>query len=116
MSNIIAFRFEDSAEVRTLERDGEPWFVAKDVGDVLGLKNSRTLRNLDDDEKGVAKLHTLGGEQEVNIVNESGLYALIFRSRKLEAKKFRKWVMSEVLPSLRKTGKYRMPDEISQKL
>lgn len=94
-------------DVRYEMIDGEPWFVANDVCNILGIVNSRdALSRLEDDEKGVGITDTLGGKQEMNIVNESGLYNLIFQSRKPEAKKFRKWVTSEVLPSIRKTGKY----------
>ncbi len=72
-------------------QDGEPWWVAKDVCNVLGLTNSRmALEALDEDEKGVSKVYTLGGEQDMNIISESGLYALIMRSNKPEAKRFRK--------------------------
>ena len=93
--------------VRTVLNNGNVWFVAKDVCDALGLDNNRqALTRLDDDEKGVTKIDTLGGKQEMTIVNESGLYNLIFTSNKPEAKAFRKWVTSEVLPSIRKTGKY----------
>ena len=108
MSNIISYTFSASeTEVRIILIDDQPWFVAKDVCNILGLTNSReALRSLDDDEKGVSNADTLGGKQKVQIVNESGLYALIFKSRKPEAKKFRKWVTSEVLPAIRKHGAY----------
>lgn len=93
--------------VRVVVRDGEPWFVAADVCAVLGTKNHReSLRHLDDDEKGVISNDTPGGVQQTSVVNESGLYALVLRSRKPEAKKFTKWVTSEVLPAIRKTGVY----------
>lgn len=106
MNDIQVFDFEDNA-VRVIDIDGEPWFVAADVARVLDIKNSRdAVADLDDDEKGVATTDTLGGRQEMRIINESGLYNLIFRSRKPEAKKFRKWVTAEVLPSIRKTGAY----------
>ena len=94
--------------IRVVEIDGEPYWVAKDVCDVLGIDNSRqALTRLDDDEKkGVIINDTLGGPQQMSVVSESGLYALIFTSRKPEAKVFKKWVTSEVLPSIRKTGVY----------
>ena len=100
---------EISAEIRTVKINNEPWFVANDVCAILNHTNPRkALQMLDDDEKGVTKGYTLGGVQEMNVVSESGLYALIIRSNKPEAKKFRKWVTSEVLPAIRKTGSYNM--------
>lgn len=112
MNDIQVFDFEDNA-VRVIDIDGEPWFVAADVCRILDIKNSRdAVADLDDDEKGVANTDTLGGRQEMRIINESGLYNLIFRSRKPEAKKFRKWVTAEVLPSIRKTGMYVEPGRI----
>jgi prophage antirepressor-like protein len=111
MNGLQLFKFEGARKVRVVIRDGEPWFVAKDVCDILGLENNRDAlsKMLDDDEKGVEKIYTLGGTQEMNIVSESGLYALIMRSNKPEAKVFRKWVTSVVLPSVRKTGRYLVP-------
>ncbi|MBQ3626981.1 MAG: Bro-N domain-containing protein [Synergistaceae bacterium] len=109
MSNAIQeFNF-NARQVRVVMKDNEPWFVAKDVCEILGYVNSRKALgdHLDEDEKGVTKCDTLGGAQEMNIINESGLYTLIIRSNKPEAKKFRKWVTSEVLPSIRKTGMYK---------
>ena len=91
----------------TLDEQGTPWFVAKDVCEVLGIRNSRdACSTLDDDEKGVGKVDTLGGIQELTTISESGLYTLIVRSNKSNAKKFRKWVTAEVLPTIRKTGRY----------
>lgn len=94
--------------VRVIVRDGEPWFVAADVCGALDYKNvSQTIGdNLDEDEKGVSAGYTLGGEQKLVVISESGLYALVLRSRKPEARKFAKWVTSEVLPAIRKTGVY----------
>ena len=110
MNDIQVFDFEDNA-VRVIEKDGEPWFVAADVARVLDIQNVRqNLNDLDDDEKGVYNTYTPGGPQEMRVINESGLYNLIFRSRKPEAKKFRKWVTAEVLPSIRKTGMYVAPE------
>lgn len=109
-----ASMFEDDrfGKIRTVEIDGEPWFVAKDVCDCLGLGNSRqaTLR-LDEDEKGVISNDTPGGEQEMTVVSEPGLYALIANSRKPEAKAFKRWVRHDVLPKIRKTGSYSMSGE-----
>lgn len=85
----------------------DPWFVATDLARVLGYRDAtHAIRNLDDDEKGLHTLETPGGDQELSIVSESGLYGLIFRSRKEVARKFRRWVTSEVLPSIRKYGAY----------
>jgi prophage antirepressor-like protein len=116
MNEIQLFNFEGQRRVRVVIRDGEPWFVAKDVCDILCLENSRdTLaKMLDDDEADVEKIYTRsenGVEQkrEMNIVNESGLYTLIMRSNKPEAKRFRRWVTHEVLPAIRKTGRYVAP-------
>lgn len=96
-----------NAPIRVQVINQEPWFVAKDVCDALTIGNSRdAISRLDDDEKGVSVVPTPSGEQPMNIVNESGLYNLIFQSRKPEAKAFRKWVTSEVLPTIRKTGRY----------
>lgn len=94
-------------DVRTVNQNGEPWWVLKDVCDVLELSNSRMVSDrLDEDEKGVSIVDTLGGEQEMTVVSESGLYNVIFLSRKPQAKKFKRWVTHEVLPSIRKHGIY----------
>lgn len=105
-AQVIPFRFE-TREVRTLLIDDQPWFVAADVCQALAVRNNRdALSRLDDDEKGVANTDTLGGAQSVGIINESGLYSLILTSRKAEAKRFKKWVTAEVLPAIRKHGRY----------
>ena len=105
--DLQVFNYTEQHKIRTTVIDGEPWFVAKDIADVLGLSHIReTLRGLDDDEKGVRKVDTLGGNQSMAIVNEPGMYKLIFKSRKQEAKEFSRWVRREVLPSIRKSGMY----------
>ncbi|HDR2255003.1 TPA: phage repressor protein/antirepressor Ant [Escherichia coli] len=110
-NDFTIFKFGDS-EIRVINKCGEPWFVAKDVCDALNLTNSRkALTALDDDEKGVTLSYTLGGEQNLSIVSESGMYTLVLRCRDAVNKgsvphKFRKWVTAEVLPSIRKTGSY----------
>lgn len=103
----FTFHLSDSASftVRTLLRDGEPWFVAADVCAALDLTTEQT-RRLDDDEKGLHSTQTPSGVQQMTIINESGLYALILGSRKPEAKPFKRWVTGEVLPAIRKTGGY----------
>jgi anti-repressor protein len=108
------FDFEGS-KVRTfIDKSGEPWFVATDISSFLGYRMaSDATRILDDDEKGTQIVRTLGGDQKLAIVNESGLYSLIFASRKAEAKKFKKWVASDVLPSIRKTGSYGQQIDLS---
>lgn len=93
--------------VRVVDREGGIWFVANDVCRALEINNSRqAVSRLEDDEKGVIISDTLGGQQEVTIISESGLYALIFRSRKPVAVTFRKWVTAEVLPAIRRTGRF----------
>lgn len=106
MNNIQIFKYENN-DVRTVEMNGEPWFVLKDVCKVLGISKYRdAAERLDDDERAPVRVDTLGGAQEMTAVNESGLYNVILRSDKPEAKPFRKWVTSEVLPSIRKNGGY----------
>ena len=110
MNDILVFHYK-SSEVRTVELNGEPWFVLKDVCAVLGISNHKmTAQRLDADEVSLTDLtDSMGRQQETTVINESGLYNVILRSDKPEAKPFRKWVTSEVLPSIRKTGGYRMP-------
>lgn len=116
MNELQVFDFRGQS-VRTVIRDREPWWVAKDVCDVLGLGNPRTsLALLEDDEKGVHSMDTPGGSQEMTIVSEAGLYSLILRSRKPEAKEFKRWVTHEVLPALRKHGAYMTPETIERTL
>ena len=99
-----------SHSLRVVMRDSEPWFVAADVCDALSIDNNRNATaRLDDDERDVHTMDTPSGTQQMTIINESGLYSLILGSRKPEAKKFKKWVTAEVLPSIRKTGQYSSP-------
>jgi len=106
MNQLQVFNYEEQ-DVRMVIIDGVPWWVLKDVCRVLGVGNARdVVRRLDKDEKGVVPIDTLGGRQEMNVVNESGLYAVILRSDKPNAKKFRRWITHEVLPTIRKTGGY----------
>ena len=112
MGELQIFKYGESP-VRTVVQDGEPWFVLKDVCEVLGMSNNRMVADrLDEDEKGVSQIDTLGGAQGMTIINESGLYNVILRSDKPQAKPFRKWVTAEVLPSIRKTGGYIQGQEI----
>lgn len=104
MNDIKIFENQEFGSVRTVMQDGEPWFVLTDVCKVLEIKNTTDVfKRLDDDER---SRFNLGRQGEANITNESGLYAVILRSDKPVAKKFRKWITSEVLPSIRKTGAY----------
>jgi len=103
---IQVFAF-DSQAVRTITKEGEPWWIARDVCAVLGLENSRkATAELDDDEKGVTICNTPGGPQEMTVISEPGLYSLILRSRKPEARQFRRWITHEVIPAIRRTGAY----------
>jgi prophage antirepressor-like protein len=100
------FQYQGRA-VRVVMKNGDPWFVAKDVCDILEIANSRdAVARLDPDEKGVVLTDTPGGMQEVQAVNEPGLYTLILGSRKPEAKAFKRWITHEVIPAIRKTGAY----------
>ena len=107
----------DHLPVRTVNRDGEIWFIAADVCAALEIVSSRqAVGRLDDDEKGVCTVSTPGGRQEIMIVSESGLYSLILTSRKEEAKRFKRWITHEVLPAIRKTGGYGNQDPERLKL
>ena len=107
-SEVTLFAFEDHLVRTTTDEKGDPWFVAKDVCRVLEIVNHKdAVSRLDEDERdGVGITDRIGRQQTLTVISESGLYALIFRSRKPEAKAFSKWVRSEVLPAIRKTGSY----------
>jgi anti-repressor protein len=115
MNELTTWNFGES-KVRTLERDGEPWFVGKDVAEVLGYSNPRKaiIDHVDDEDKGVTKCDTLGGMQNLTVVNESGLYSLILSSKLPTAKEFKHWVTSEVLPTIRRHGAYMTEQTIEQ--
>lgn len=108
MNELKIFQSPQFGTIRTLTVDNEPWFVGKDVAEILGYSNTRKALNdhVDDEDKGVTKCDTLGGAQEMTIINESGLYSLILLSKLPKAKEFKRWVTSEVLPTIRKTGGY----------
>lgn len=107
MNELRVFESAEFGEVRTVEIEGAPWFVAVDVCRALEIGNSRqALVRLDDDEKGVISNDTLGGKQEMATVSEAGLYALVLSSRKPEAKAFKRWITHEVLPTIRQHGAY----------
>ena len=107
MVDIQLYKNETFGEIRTAVIGGEPWFVAVDVCKALELGNpSMTVERLDDDEKGISTIDTLGGKQRMAIINEPGLYSLVITSRKPEAKAFKRWITHEVIPAIRKTGAY----------
>lgn len=113
MKKMCVITHPQFGEIRSVIVKGEPMFVVKDVCEVLGIVNSRDAASrLDDDERGMSIVPTSSGAQEMNIANESGLYNLIFQSRKPEAKQFRKWVTSEVLPAIRRQGFYVHPSAV----
>lgn len=108
MNELKIFKNEEFGQVRTVMIDGEPYFVGKDVAEILGYAEPRSAisKKVDDEDRGVAKMETPSGMQEMTIINESGLYSLILSSKLESAKKFKRWVTSEVLPTIRKQGYY----------
>ena len=114
MNEIQNFVNEQFGTIRTVNIDGEPWFVAKDVCDILGVQNvTQATQQLEDFER---SMFNIGRQGEANIINESGFYSLVLRSRKPIAKPFRIWVTSEVLPSIRKHGMYATPTTVEAML
>ena len=129
MNNLQVFSYEGK-EVRTLQKGGEPWWVAKDVCDVFGETNrNRAMQTLDEDEKGYTQMNTPGGNQQLAVVNEAGLYALLFAMQPTKARgvseayiaereeklrKFKRWVTHEVLPSIRKHGAYVTTEKLEE--
>lgn len=117
MNSLIPFNY-NSNQIRIIVKDGEPWFVAKDVCDILEISNGRdAVSRLDEDEKNTVVI-TDGtpGNPNMTIISESGVYALVFTSRKEEAKNFKRWVRKEVIPSIRKHGAYMTPETIEKVL
>ncbi|HCY9505943.1 TPA: ORF6C domain-containing protein [Staphylococcus aureus] len=117
MQELQTFNFEE-LPVRTLEVDGEPYFIGKDVADILGYANGRDAlsKHVDAEDKLTSQIATAGQNRNVTIINESGLYSLIFSSKLENAKRSKRWVTSEVLPTLRKTGAYQIPSDPMQAL
>lgn len=115
MNDLQIFNNPEFGKIRAIEIGGEPWFVGKDVARALGYQNpQRAIRDhVDDEDKGVTEMVTPGGRQNIPIINESGIYSLIFSSKLPKAKEFKRWVTSEVLPSIRKTGTYLTPEMAS---
>lgn len=115
MNEMKIFKHEQFGEIRIIELDGEPWFVGKDIAESLGYAKARNAISAhvsDDDKKDAPIQGTLGGEQSMTIINESGLYSLILSSKLPSAKSFKRWVTAEVLPTIRKTGGYVSNDDM----
>ena len=108
MNEIQVFNNPEFGDIRTIMIENEPWWIGKDIAEALAYKNTRDalVRHVDEEDRGVAKHDTLGGAQDLTIINESGLYSLVLSSKLPSAKKFKRWITSEVLPALRKTGRY----------
>jgi prophage antirepressor-like protein len=111
LNQLEIFKNREFGEIRTVTIDGEPWFIGKDVAEALGYGKGKSLNNavathVDEEDKGVTEMMTPGGKQNLIIINESGLYSLILSSKLPNAKKFKHWVTSEILPQIRKTGSY----------
>ena len=111
MYELKIFENQEFGKIRAVEIDGEPWLVGKDVAEALGYKNTRQAiaTNVDEEDRGVHSVDTPSGVQEMTVINESGLYSLVLSSKLPTAKKFKRWVTSEVLPSIRRTGGYILP-------
>ena len=117
MNEIQIFNNEEFGDIRTVEINGEPWFVTADIARTLGYTDAPHLaRRIDDEDKDIQKVDTLGGVQNMGVINESGLYSAILGSNLPSAKKFKRWVTSEVLPSIRKTGGYNLPQTYADAL
>lgn len=116
MNELQIFKNSEFGQVRTILKDGQPYFIGKDITEILKYSNSRKalIDHVDEEDKGVTKCDTPGGIQEMTVINESGLYSLILGSKLPTAKKFKHWVTSEVLPSIRKHGTF-MTDETLEK-
>ena len=117
MNELMIFNNPEFGEIRTVEVNGEPWFVGKDVATVLGYGEGKSLANavanhVDEEDKGVTELMTPGGDQKMVIINESGLYSLVLSSKLPGAKRFKRWITSEVIPSIRKHGAYLTPETL----
>jgi anti-repressor protein len=118
MTDLQIFNSPEFGAIRTIEKDGEPWFVGKDVATALGYKEATKAarEKVDDEDKGVSKIDTPSGIQEMTIINESGLYSLVLSSKLPTAKKFKRWVTNEVIPSIRKHGAYMTPETLEKVL
>lgn len=117
MNELQIFQNDEFGQIRTLLIENEPWFVGKDVAWALGYSDPRSIvsKKVDDDDRGVAEMATPSGKQNMTIINESGLYSLILSSKLPSAKKFKRWVTSEVLPAIRKNGSYTVEPELPER-
>lgn len=111
MNDLQIFSNSEFGNIRTVTIDGEPWFVGKDIAEALGYEKptDAVRKRVDDEDRGISKMETPSGIQNMTVINESGLYSLILSSKLPNAKKFKRWVTSEVLPAIRKTGHYEAP-------
>ena len=118
MNELKIFKNPEFGTVRLVEIDGEPWFVGKDVAEILGYSDTaKAIRvHVDDEDKGVDEMDTPGGKQKITVINESGLYSLILSSKLPTAKQFKRWVTAEVLPTIHKHGAYMTPEAIEKVL
>lgn len=118
MNDVKIFQSPEFGRVRTVSIDGEPWFVGKDIALALGYCNTKDAlsRHVDADDKGGSRITTPSGEQDMTVINESGLYSLVLSSKLPTAKKFKRWVTSEVLPAIRKTGGYQVPQSPAEQM
>ena len=118
MNELKIFNSVEFGTIRTIQLNNETWFVGKDIANALGYRNSTIalVDNVDEEDKVITKVSTLGGAQDTIVINESGLYALVFGSRLERAKAFKRGVTSEVLPSIRKTGGYKLPESYAEAL
>ena len=114
MNDLQIFNSPEFGAIRTIEKDGEPWFVGKDVAAALGYEKptDAVRKHVDVEDRGISKMETTSGAQETTIINESGLYSLVLSSKLPTAKKFKRWVTSEVIPSIRKHGAYMTPETL----
>ena len=118
MNELQIFNNPEFGQMRTVAIDGEPWFVGKDVAVALGYESPRAAvsKKVDEEDKGVSKMATPSGEQEMTVINESGLYSLVLSSKLPTAKKFKRWITHEVIPAIRKTGGYRVPQSPAEQM
>lgn len=116
MTDLQIFNSPEFGTIRTIEKDGEPWFVGKDVASALGYTDSfgALKKHVEEEDKLVCQIDSAGQKRDVTIINESGLYSLVLSSKLPTAKQFKRWVTSEVIPSIRKTGSYSVPCDLSR--